>query len=653
MNLKPYKYNAVEINDGTNYFASMPGRKVYPGADAEWSERAWTDAKLAGKSFPGTTIKLVITIVGGSVDALAKLFDKYDRTPRILICKDANDSSRQWFVKAFATDIELDNKLATITLAVDEPREWQTVTTNSDSWAITATGQTHAFNPVIIGNRPCKPILAITPTSVRSGTTGYLYLVHVPIYSTSTNHAPDYPILLTQNGATVVWDHEAEVDANPARSLASGNDVRVLVNGNEVDYWATGFDSASCKLWTNLSFEPGQTMTLLTAIDDSANITTIVLKPTAANKKAMKELPAQNPIYDANDPNAEYVQLLIGDESFIAKNNNPNTYTFSGVTRAANDTVKAAHATNASVRWIQYDIKVVWGDLVADAPTIDDTKKPIIDLTNSTNASWVYTEFASSDYKRTGGWLPAVNQSLGKTSVFYTGSHQADADPATEMGMSILAYLYGGKWCAENAEVVWLFYHPFGMTAVTSSGAKNRASTGWATGKCGLYKSNDGIAYTAVNAETTPGSAWEAFSHNATSLSGTYHYLETIIKSTLLGTASNRIDLEYQGATLALTGYPTVAISARKDTYYLDVVITNNTTSESILLALPMLNNTALTVDCSTLTAKHADGRVANVSLSTIRHDWLNCGPGATTLLWTAVGTAAVTVGITWKDRNL
>jgi hypothetical protein len=224
------------------------------------------------------------------------------------------------------------------------------------------------------------------------------------------------------------------------------------------------------------------------------------------------------------------------------------------------------------------------------------------------------------------------------------------------MGCSIISYTYGRIYAAENAVIVWYFYHPFGVTSVTSDGAKHRGSTDWANNLHGLVKSNDGwITDTYVDgAEATPSStAWEDWSHGPTALGATYNWLGFVLASTLPASASNQIDMEVHGLTLVLTGYPTVAMSARFDTYQLDAKITNNTTGESVRFYFPIMLNTVLTVDCSTLIAKYADGRVAGVGLNTIRHDWLNCGPGATTLLWTAPGTTGMTVGITWKDRNL
>lgn len=656
MKLVPYTYNGTAINDGTNYTSVLSVHNAYRGVGAEWSERSWTDAKLSGKKFTGTTLKLIIKVVGGSVDTLSRLFDKYDTTPRILICKDPNDSDRQWYIKGYAIGFEISANVNVVTLAVDEPAEWQTVTTNSDAWGISATGATHTFSPTIIGNRPAKPTFTITPLVARgTASTGYLYCMNVPIYHTSTNHAPNYPVLLTQNGTVNVWAHNTEVGAG--RSQADGDDIRVMVDGYNVNYWATGLNSASCKIWCNLDFEPSQTMTL-GANMGTATITTFTVAQTKANQDAMKALPA---IVGGDDPVAgnsifsTYAQLLIGSELFIVTTVNPYTWTFSGVTRAANDTTAAAHTAGDSIYWIQHDVKICYGDTTATAPTIDNTKKPIIDLTNSTNSSWVYTEFASSDFKRTGGWRPAVTSSLGKTSNYYTGSHGALASPATEMGMTVKAYQVGSRWCAENAVVLWRFYHPFGITAVTSTGAKYRSGADWATGYCGIEKYDGGVNWTMVDSEATPGTAgvWGTFTHTASSLSGTFNFIYTILQSALSGTSNNMIALEYQGMTLALTNVPTVSMSSRIDAYEMNVKLSNNVSGENIQFTLPTGLNKQITINCSDMTANYSDGRVIGINTSTKRHDWLNCGPGSCSLQWDETGVAGGTCVITWKDRNL
>lgn len=654
MNLVPYSYAGTAIKDGTGYTnASLLLRDAYRGARAVWSERAWTDPKLAGKTYPGANLKLLLSLGTTSADACSRLFDKYDQTPRTFICKDSENSDKQWYVKAYATEIAWNAKNAEISLAVDEPQEWQSNTLNAGTWSVTATGGTYNFSPAISGNRPCKPAFAITPTSARgTASTGYLYMMHVPIYGTQTAHAPAYPVNIVQAGTVNVWNHAAEVTA--LRSLATGNDIRVMVDNQEVDYWLSGANGTVAKIWINLDFEPGQTMTLGTALG-TTTVTSFTVAATAANKTAMKALPAQG-VYDADVMASENCILLIDSEIFIAQAVNPLTYTFSGVTRAANDTTAGTHSAGASIRWIQHDVKILYGDLTASAPTIDDTRKPIIDLANSTNASWVYTTFASTDNKRTGGWKPSITAHLGAETVYYTGSHGANADPATEMGMSIKAFKYGGKWCAENATIQWTHYNPFGFTTVTSSGDKYRVSTDWASGwGVGLRHYNLTAPYYETNFEATPATAgsWTAFTHSTTSLAGTFTNLKAVLAGPITGSASNANHLEYQGITISGIQNPTVNCSARKDAYHLDVTLSNETSGESIAFNLPMTINTALTIDCDKMIAKYADGRILPLTLSTKRHNWLDCGPAATTLKWTAPGTAGVTVVITWRDRNL
>jgi len=81
--------------------------------------------------------------------------------------------------------------------------------------------------------------------------------------------------------------------------------------------------------------------------------------------------------------------------------------------------------------------------------------------------------------------------------------------------------------------------------------------------------------------------------------------------------------------------------------------LTNATTGEYILVTTPCPLNQALTIDCDAKEAYLADGTRVNVRLSTDRDSWLDLQSGNNSLNYIDVGTVAVHVTITHRDRVL
>lgn len=315
----------------------------------------------------------------------------------------------------------------------------------------------------------------------------------------------------------------------------------------------------------------------------------------------------------------------------------------------------AAHAVNDTVRWIEHDVWILYGNISAEAPEVDDTYKPMFDLT-STNGSWVYTSFTDATNLRPGSWVESVTSTAGKTSTTYTGSHTADADPATEMGMSILAYLKSGKWTSENATIEWRLSNPCGIATVTSAGEKYRVSSSWPA-LAALQSTLDGRKWVSEWNETSPASAttWTAWTHNSEAIGTGATLIRFVLSGAVSGTTDNAAHFETQSATVALATdkWPSVTLSAQQTNYNLDCKITSSVTGEYITVTYPMITNKTIIVDTDAKTVK-ADGNSALAALrkSSIRKDWLLMSSGvANTFTFDQTGTGNVTIVIKWQDR--
>lgn len=643
-----YTYNAHAINDVTNYTATfVAGVPVLPSTDPILIERSENWPVFAGKALPGHEITLKVHINGAASNVAAKReelkawFATDDQSLRKLIITDSDNANKQWYLMVTPTDFVSNWRENTITLSVPDPY-WRAETVTTVNWTVTASGQTQAVTPV--GNAASKPTITVTPNNAKTG--GYSYKRLVTIFNASDAALVDYPVELTGG-----WNTSTEVGAG--RMQADGDDLRVEIDDQEVDRWITGINTASSKVWVNISLAKPQTLTLGAATGTGA-ITTLSFRRTNANRNALKALP-KNFI------------LLIESEYFLCSTPVANKYQCTVDGRAALGSSAANHADGTSCTWMQRKIWIFYGNSSATAPVVDDAKKPILDLTNSTNTSWVYTDFADEAGLRTAAWKPAVTTlasdvsssvSNRATSDVYTATQIAEADPASVAGTVVAAFEKAGAWKSDTASVEWRLYQPCGVTTIASaSGSKYRYTTAWAS-KAAIQRSGGGNSWTDVNAQAAPASAntWTSWSISSTALGATNKYLRFLLSGTIKGSASNRYAYEVDAITLTLdsTKTPAVTFGAQQANYTLDAVLTNNTTGDALILRYLMATGQSLVINCEDKSVTHSSGANARAALTTNtrRLAWLDLQPGANTLQFDDVGTANVTVSIVYRDRN-
>lgn len=717
MKPKLYTYNSTAINDGTNYNAFIQDDiKLQGSATITNVSRSGRRPVYASKTLKDYEMKIVIEMLGtvsSQLDTLKALFDIEDETPRKLIIKDTANSDKQWYVYATVKEMpKLKNRLVYITLSIADP-VWYSETLYDDTWNIAASGETNEI--VVGGNVAARPIFVITPTAAGGSRYAYrrLALWRNPITYAQLN----YPLNIvgtvwdtaalvadvtrsvvindgdgiTDSDVTITYDGEtgtfpasgmaylgteqisytgktateltgvtrgingttAASHANntiiyASKIQANGDDIRVYLDGMETNRWLQDMNTANTKIWISLDLSAGIDMTLGTAIASTGDVDTITLANTKANITAIKKIPASGMVY-------------IESELYSYSGVNTKSRQLTGCVRAINDTLMAAHTSGTAVYWIEHEIWVYYGNSTVGAPETDDTKKPIIDLT-STNTSWVYTSFFDEAGVRSGIWKPALVKTANSKdpdhkSGYYTGNRLADADPATEMGAAVYAWLSGVMWKAENATVDWVLYNPATMTEITLTGEKYRANTHWpASAK--FYKSTDGKKWDVVWTEATPSAAatWEALaSHSAVSLGTGSKYIKMSFSGTVGATAGNYAAHEIEAATVTLASANVpqgIFVDPAEDIYYLNCTITNNTTGEWMTVVASLLLDTPLVVNCEDKLA-YTDNLVpiTSMTFSSIRKDWLNVS-GTTELQFDDTGTAGVTFRTFWRDRN-
>jgi len=650
MRLSISTYNGNAINDGTNFTAGFPGGDQnffnLPGVSVNEIPRPDNAPVLASKVLQGKYFTIAIECRGTFAtqwDTLKRYFQVNDQELHPLVVTDL-DTSTSYFIECTCVGNPVINTSQVEFLMYAPEAVLQALVESHETWTITASGQKKELT--VGGNIPAKPRMVITPTS--AGGTGFAYRRFVALYNVTTKTFTDYPWDLAEATPGTKWDTTGLVTAG--KMQADGDDLRVYIDGAEVERWLSDINDTDTGVWVNLNLHPKCELTLSGAIASSGAITEIPFKVTKANKTALGALKSSG-------------MLMIGSEIFTYTAKDVKKLKVTGVTRAMKNTSMAAHADGDTVRWIEHEIWIFYGNSSLAAPEQTDDKKPIFDLSASTNISWVYATFADLAGLRTGSWKGSVVKSantrdLAHKSKTYTGSHGVDADPATELGCALMAWLYGSAWKSETGTIEWRIYSPAGFTTVSLSGYKYRSSANWPA-LATVQRSNDG--YTWGNAwatEASPSAAatWEALSdHSAVSLGATYNHLRVVFSGSLGASANNAAYFEGTDVTLVPDSnfIPVQSMSSEISNYHLQAKITNNDTGEYIQLAYGMDLNTDLTVNCDEKTVTFEDGSkpLAALTLSSVRGEWLDLDPGTPELQFDDAGTAGVTIEVYWRNR--
>lgn len=684
-NMIPVSFNGLAINDGSNYNSRFPeGYPLQMQAKVINTPRVDNVPVFSGKSLAGRTIPLSISIVGGSMNELMKYFDTTDTANQYkLIVKNDNGTGHhgdgsQWYVYATVTDApkyipsaDPNNKGALLVTLSIADTIFRNTSVSNDSWAITSSPATgHVLN--LNGNKFARPIFTITPTSTKGA--DWLEKRYVLIYNQVAKAAKaEYMDITGQTG-------KALDTSSRSHFLASGNDIRVLQDGAPIDYWLTGINTSGTGIHVQMNLQAGIILTLNGSIAGSGAISKIAVKKTSTNLAALKLL--------ASVSNKIVVIVSAGGKEIFSFTGvdvvgDASNYYITGTTRQQKDSTtfpNVAHADNDNIYWVEHDVWILFNNSAASAPDINQNNKPMQDLSNSTNASWVWSSFYDNTAARPGSWIYNIIATLNKNldldhrSTYYTADQYTYANPATEMGAALFAFMVSNKWRPETGTIAWRFQNPFGFTSVTTSG-KKMALNGNATGAfpavagVGLFKSADGKLFTQVFSEAAPtvANTWQALTNNASakSLSGTYYILEYRLSGSISASANQAAYIQYDTITAArdTAKTPVIVLGAIQNTYYLASIIKNATSGESFTINLPFLTGTALTIDCDKRKITAPDGSVIPsvppvFIKSSDRADWLNLGlnstgifTGVASLSFTDPSTGNVTFATQWEDR--
>jgi len=501
---------------------------------------------------------------------------------------------------------------ATVTpLDIDGDIRWRSRDGDVAFWRVHATGED--LRVTVTSEDEVYPELRITPTAAKSG--GFDYKRFSPVVWNSDSSAGAHPICIEPADLT-------------GKAQADGDDVRVYVDGVEVDRWLGGTVPSAMKIWCYMDFEPAASATLGVAIGSGDTITTI----TAST--SISDFPSSG-------------LLFIDSEVFIYTAKNSTTSTFSGVTRAARGTSAAAHTTSDTIYWIQHDVWVYYGDSTLSAPDVDDDYKPAFDLDNSDNGSWDYNNFGEDDELRGMQWAKQVIQydSRRPNWDFYTANHKTDADPWEEIGIFEDTWEYGvGSFCV---------YSPLPISNVNFANGERYTSFSSGCDIGYVESSIDGSTWTTEYTITTVNpTTWENWSYNSAITSGT-HYVRLRNRSVNSAVSQWRIECADVTLTLDSSYTPDVTVGDEQNNYPLNCTIINSTTGEAITLEVNIEVDTVLIVNTDTKTVSLVDGTKLQYALTpdSTRRDWLRLTPGVNDLDFAETGANELEIEIIWDRR--
>lgn len=657
MIFKPYSFAGTSLQSAT-FKAGFPQQQADAQVKSQpgYVKRAGAYPIYAGKDITPHTLNIEITMLSvmSDLDTLNTLFDTKEETPQQFIVTDTEDSDKQYYVYATPTQVlgGHDGNMAIVTLALDDP-VWQTVTQNSQAWTITSS--TSSTDVTVGGNDDAFPIFEITPTSAPS--TDFVFTVNLQVLPTSSNPWAHRPLLITGDTSTT-WDTAALVAAGKMQSL--GQDLRVFRNGVPANFWVSGINTTDTKVWVTANMPEARNMTLKTALGTGA-VTEVELKYTTANKSYINDMPSRGLlIIDSGLGTTDTEEF-----SYTAKTVTDRKLAFAVNSRALRDTVAVAHAANSSVRHMPYAYRIDYGNATATAETVDNTFKPIINLSTSNNASFVYSTFYDTDAVRAGIWKPHIIQqsdpTISRSDYFTSTGDLGDTDPATEMGLSAKTYRSGGLWRPDSVLIYWVGVFPDYVTSFSASG--EHIQTVATIPDFGMAYVNTTThtrpyLWTLTDQPSTDFGTWTTWSKATTdaTIPDNLDKLLWMMNGSIVGSTDYYAKAGIDAATVNLTNNPHVMIRAESGAARLNFTISNSTTGESFDLLLPALANDTIYVDTDpdfpTVTYK---GELINgaIKLSSIRSAWLKLAPGSNTLNFDNLQSVSNNFTITtkWRDR--
>lgn len=471
---------------------------------------------------------------------------------------------------------------------------WRAVTADTEAtWTVTGTSETMDID---VGGKD-ETFLNISITAKDGPASGYLYQNIYQLPNTPTIEHGLIAWCITVNTAALVTAGKMQADCDDLRIVD-------LNTGQELKRWITSPNNASTKVWINLNLRKGVSLTLATAVASSGLPAYLQFSATTNAKKQMRLMASSGIVYHGNE--------WFAYSSVDAVNCRLNLSA-----RGLFGTTVEAHSAGVTFGYIQYPLLMKYGNSSVASPSSTDddydNTKPLINLTSSSNTSWVWDTttmfYDPANPGRSCAWSFGKIAKGPKSKTYLVKQDAETGDPA--LGLKAASYQVGAGWRDETVTLTALFKRAATITTVSMTGQKYRSNANWLT-LAGLRRSANGTTYIDLWTEATPGSAasWTAWTHNSVSVATGSVYLQLILTGGYKRGANAYAALEALTCTagFASGNIPTGAFLGETNALPLELTVENITDdeySDAFSLGYIMLIDKVFAIDGELKTAQY------------------------------------------------
>lgn len=581
--------------------------------------------------------------------ALLRTLDTQHSAVAITIANNDGSHERYRYYVTQAIDGQEDDMgglhwVATLLTTVET--KWRAVDKTTVIWnAYDSGAQKEVTNN---GDVPAQPTYELRPTADRDG--GWDKRVFAAVFANyPTPVAEEMPYDIADKS----WNTAALVTAG---KIASPENIGVIIDGEEVRRWITGYNTTTTQVWVNLRFtQPNLNAALDVSGLSSGDMVTEVVVSGVGN--GIERWPTQG-------------LFSIDNEIFSYTGRDALRRKFTGVSRAARDTVAANHLGYAPIRYIEHEIWLVYGgqtakgDFYDDAPdggnhlSYDD-RKPTIDLDGTTcsNSLWSIKRWPGSDSPYRHPRVTPYGSLLGgyRYLNFLGGGLYDDISVTRASGTTIGPEGEERLLSLDEGRSYWRISMPgFPITRLSAEGTRRQGADG---GEWNVYIHTDNELGTSpvISVPSPPASLVQTW-WMALNVDVPWDYYPAIYFGQY-GTTETDVTLAYLNIQFDAANRPIIFRTAEHDNYDMALTLANLTTGEAITLAASLV--AATDVGLSVDTGRKAvtllgDGsnQYGALTRDSHRSDILLLAPGLNTLQVDEDGLQGMQIVISFEERT-
>ena len=505
-------FNGHNVNDGTSYDSTLLNPHGTASAKPVYIEQAQADSQDAGMYTVDVQNKVLSIKVRNYANRhalIAQLKTWFKRGTQGTLVGTFSDESVDYQLTCRSIQLvqDPDNPLYFTAILQTGMSAWRAVSATVEStWVVTGTSESQAIS---VGGKD-ETFLSVSLSAVDGPASGYLYQNVYRLPNPAGITLGLIPWCITVKTAALVTASKMQADCDDLRIVD-------MNTGQELRRWIDNPNNAATKVWINLDFAKGFSLTLGTAIVGTGDITELQFAVTSDMQAAINEMPANGIVYHGNE--------------WIAYSGKDATNCKLTVTqRGLFGTTKESHSAGVAFLYIQYPLLMMYGNATATSPAATDaaydTYKPVLNLTSSTNALWIYGGSASLPFEnskytsQTAGWT-FIRRALGPNSYI---SYFTRLDSTAYKAVTLVAagYVTAKQYNYDNIELTATLFHGAGIVSVMMTGEKRRGDAAWLS-TAAVRGSIDGVTYTIMFSEAVPStigpSAWEGWANDGIGVS--------------------------------------------------------------------------------------------------------------------------------------